>query len=155
MGRGAVDVQTGEQLVITRRLLTMRVKGAGVAVDVERVREVVRGKNLVSVPLSSAPVRGIMNLRGSVVTVLDFAVLAGFGEECSGDRVVLVRDGREEVGILVDEVRDVFEIASDELLLLDGDDTFSDSVGRCEGFYLDGTLHAVVDLDSILGRESP
>jgi chemotaxis signal transduction protein len=69
--------------------------------------------------------------------------------------VVLVRDGREEVGILVDEVRDVFEIASDELLLLDGDDTFSDSVGRCEGFYLDGTLHAVVDLDSILGRESP
>ena len=135
------------------RLLTMRVGEARVAVNVGRVREVLRATDLVPVPLVPAPVCGIVNLRGNVVTVLDFGALVGSREECSGNRIVLVRDGREEVGILVDEVYDVREIDQEDVFALDREDAGLNSAVLSGGFYHQGILYAVIDLEEIMGRE--
>lgn len=76
------------------------------------VREVVNPAAMSSVPRAPAAVRGIMNLRGRVVTVVDLAALLGIAAPAQAPlaptvlpgKVVLLDRGRRDLGLLVGEV---------------------------------------------------
>ncbi len=73
------------------------------------VREVVQPSQMSRVPRSPKSVRGIMNLRGRVVTVVDLAALLGVGwregetPQLQG-KVVLLDRGRRDLGLLISDV---------------------------------------------------
>jgi len=77
-------------------------------------------KNLVLTPVHEAPafVRGIINLRGNIVTVIDLSRKLGL--ESTGiqpsTRNVIVRHDREMVGFVVDAVDDIVEIEMSTIL---------------------------------------
>ena len=134
------------------RVLTVRVGEARFAFYVTGVQEVLRDVAVFPVPLVGGAVAGIMNLRGEVITALDFGALVGVESEGAGGRTVLVRDGGELVGLLVDEVFDVFDIAATEIFSLDNAFEGLKETPICRGFYHRGVLHGLVDLDTVLGR---
>lgn len=74
------------------------------------VREVVNPAAMSSVPRAPAAVRGIMNLRGRVVTVVDLAAMLGVATPAPAQgasppgKVVLLDRGRRDLGLLVGEV---------------------------------------------------
>lgn len=72
------------------------------------VREVVNPAAMSGVPRAPAAVRGIMNLRGRVVTVVDLAALLGItaaqAPAMLPGKVVLLDRGRRDLGLLVGEV---------------------------------------------------
>jgi purine-binding chemotaxis protein CheW len=77
-------------------------------------------KNLLLTPVHEAPdyVRGIINLRGNIVTVIDLRRKLGL-EPISlqpSTRNVIVKLDREMVGLLVDAVDDIIEIDSATIL---------------------------------------
>ena len=82
-------------------------------VEVMKVQEVLRSQPMTRVPLASSSVRGLINLRGQIVTAVD--VRARFGlPPLSGDRepmnvVLATSDG--VVSLLVDEIGDVLELS--------------------------------------------
>jgi len=87
------------------------------AVDVMRVKEVLK---LVEItPVAGAPdfVLGVINLRGSVVTVVDARCRFGLPQYESDDasRIILVDKGNDVVGILVDRVGQVLNISPDDI----------------------------------------
>lgn len=87
----------------------------GVALD--RVQEINRLVEPTFVPLMEPYLRGVINLRGNLVTVLDLGVIVR-GEPAGSSakaRTVVVEIGEEICGLCVDEVGDVVEVAPDDV----------------------------------------
>lgn len=93
----------------TRQFVTFRIDGHLLGVDVLHVREINRALDITPVQLAPAYVRGLVNLRGQAVTVLDLGVRLGLGRRVvtpESHNIVLKRD---EVGLLVDAIGDVVQ----------------------------------------------
>lgn len=82
------------------------------AVDINRVKEIVRLPDITPVPRSPQFVSGICNLRGSVLPVIDtrtrFSMAAG--EVTDHTRLLVVESGGVQTSLLVDQVREVLRI---------------------------------------------
>ena len=83
-------------------------------VDVMQIREVLRYTEITPVPGAPYFVLGIINLRGNVVTVIDTRTRFGLtpGEIDNNTRIVIVEVDKQVVGMLVDSVADLEEVAA-------------------------------------------
>lgn len=98
---------TGERLFTTFYL-----DGHLFGVEVGTVQEVIRYQEITSVPLAPPIVRGLINLRGQIVTAVDLRRCLDMQERIP-DRLpmnVVVQTGDETVSLLVDEIGDVLKL---------------------------------------------
>lgn len=97
----------------TQQLCTFFVADRFFGVDVTRVQEVIRYQEITPVPLASSVIRGLINLRGQIVTALDMRARLGLPARANGDLPmnVVVRTDDGAVSLLVDEIGDVVEVA--------------------------------------------
>jgi purine-binding chemotaxis protein CheW len=88
-----------------------------IGIDIHQVEEINRQVDVTPVPQSSPQVRGVINLRGEVVTVVDLRKVLDMGqiEIDEHSRTVVVNCGNEEIGLLVDRVADVVRERADQL----------------------------------------
>jgi purine-binding chemotaxis protein CheW len=88
-----------------------------IGVDIQHVEEINRQVNVTPVPHSPPHVRGVINLRGEVVTVVDLRKVLDMGETevNQNSRTVVVNSGSEEIGLLVDRVADVMQARTDQI----------------------------------------
>lgn len=86
-------------------------------VDLRQVHEINRHVDATPVPHAPEFVRGVVNLRGEVVTVVDLRAVLGIdGEVARGERrCVIIDAGGEKTGLLVDRIADVVAIGADQL----------------------------------------
>ena len=89
------------------RVLVVRVGDAEYGIPVEQVREVARADRVTRVPGAPALVRGIVNVRGVVVTVLELSRLLDAPRAVTSSSIVLLEHGSRLIGLAVDAVRDV------------------------------------------------
>ena len=84
-------------------------------VEVHRVQEVIRAQKMTRVPGAAEVVRGLMNLRGQIVTALDMRRRLGLMDE-SGEATmnVVVRTPDGPVSLLVNEIGDVIVVETDQ-----------------------------------------
>jgi purine-binding chemotaxis protein CheW len=91
------------------------------AMDIRTVREIIQYGPMTTVPLMPDFVRGVINLRGAVVPVIDLHARFGRPAATVGKKTCIVifdavRDGeRVELGLLVDAVSEVIDIAADQI----------------------------------------
>jgi purine-binding chemotaxis protein CheW len=91
------------------------------AIDILAIKEIIEYRNLTTVPLMPECVRGVLNLRGAVVPVLDLQSRFGRAASQVGKRTCIVivelntAHGRQVVGVLVDAVNEVLDIALDAI----------------------------------------
>lgn len=81
-------------------------------VEVMKVQEVIRYQEMTSVPLASSVVRGLINLRGQIITAIDMRRRLELRER-PADQLpmnVVVRTDDSAVSLLVDEIGDVLEV---------------------------------------------
>ena len=113
---GAAAARAGR----TRRYCAFVVDGLLVGIEVHWVAEVIRPQPMTPVPHAGAGVRGLINLRGQIVTAVDLRHRLGL-PAASADapqRHVVVRVGDEAVSLLVDEARDVVEVDEESFELV-------------------------------------
>lgn len=102
--------------------LTFQLAGEEYAIGISPVREIIAYGPLTTVPQAPPSVRGVFNLRGSVVPVIDLAIKFGLRASPLTNRtsiVILELDLANEktiVGILADAVHQVVEWLDDEIL---------------------------------------
>jgi purine-binding chemotaxis protein CheW len=84
-------------------------------VDVTKVQEVIRYQELTPVPLASRVVRGLINLRGQIVTAIDLRRRLDLPERAAGrlPMNVVVRADDGVVSLLVDAIGDVVSVDED------------------------------------------
>jgi len=91
------------------------------AMDIRTVREIIQVGPMTTVPLMPGFVRGVINLRGAVVPVIDLQARFGRPRATVGKKTCIVifdalRDGeRVELGLLVDAVSEVIDIAPEQI----------------------------------------
>jgi purine-binding chemotaxis protein CheW len=102
--------------------LTFMLGGETFAIGILAIKEIIEYHDLTLVPMMPACVRGVINLRGAVVPVMDMQTR--FGREPSPITkrtcIVIVEleaadGGRQVVGVVVDGVNEVLEIASSDI----------------------------------------
>lgn len=99
-------------------LATFYVANLLLGIPISEVEEISRHCAVTPVPSAPQSVRGVMSLRGEVVTVLDLRVVLGLGktEYTRQTRNVIVQAAGERIGLLVDRVANVVRAASADLL---------------------------------------
>lgn len=81
------------------------------AIPVLSVQEVVKPQTVTPVPLSQEHIRGLINLRGQIVTSVSIRKLFGLDEDLSSDHMnIIVRGDDSLISFVVDEILDVFEV---------------------------------------------
>ena len=93
-------------------LLAFRVAGQDYALDIMTVREIRSSTLATSLPRAPSFVRGVINLRGMVLPILDLARRLGIGEEAGLTRnvtIVVDHEGRS-FGLMVDAVSDIITV---------------------------------------------
>ena len=96
----------------TRQLCTFLLDTLLFGIEVTNVQEVIRYQEMTAVPLASSVVRGLINLRGQIVTAIDMRARLSLPERTNGDLPmnVVVRTADGIVSLLVDEIGDVVEV---------------------------------------------
>lgn len=97
------------------RLLVWRAGLMRCAVPIERLREVLPAVAVAALPGAPAAVCGVANVRGTLVTVVDCRRLLGEADGLLPDATVLVDFGGCTVGLAVDAVEDLVEVADSAL----------------------------------------
>jgi len=105
----------------TRQYLTFQLGEEVFAIDVSHVREILEFNTVTKVPKTPEYMRGVINLRGSVVPVLDMRLKFGMTmtEKTVNTCIIVVEvslDGETTIiGALVDSVQEVFELEPDKI----------------------------------------
>lgn len=104
-----------------QQYLTFTLSGEMFAVGILNVREIIEYGQLTEIPMMPAFIRGVINLRGAVVPVIDLAARFGSKQSEIGRRTCIVivemqvEEDTHEIGIVVDAVSEVLEIALSEI----------------------------------------
>jgi purine-binding chemotaxis protein CheW len=146
------DVNTGS----TIQYSTFYVAGLFFGIDVLKVQEVLRYQEMTTVPLAPAVVRGLINLRGQIVTALDIRDRMRMKPRPAETTPmnIVVRSDEGVVSLLVDEISDVLEV-SKSTFELPPPSLPPEQRDLIQGLYkLESRLLLVLDTERVLNVQS-
>ena len=121
-------------------------------IDIFRVHEIIRMREITPIPRTNTYVRGIINLGGKTIPVVDLSVRLQLDnpEETDDTRIIVVENEGGNIGFIVDEVTEVITLQADQIedtpaLVTDVSADFVKAVARC-----DDRLITLLDLDKTL-----
>lgn len=152
------EVSTSSSAIDNDEMLqwvTFRLEQETYGVNVMQVQEVLRYSDIAPVPGAPSYVLGIINLRGSVVTVIDTRSRFGLmpADVTDNTRVVIIESDKQVIGILVDSVAEVVYMKASEIELAPNvgtDESAKFIKGVCNR---DDELLILVDLDKLLSDD--
>jgi purine-binding chemotaxis protein CheW len=103
------------------QFLAFTLGGETFAMDIRSIREVIQFGGITNVPLMPPFIRGVINLRGSVVPVIDLFVRFGRPATAVANRTCIVileltqGEATAELGVMVDNVSEVLSIGESEV----------------------------------------
>jgi purine-binding chemotaxis protein CheW len=143
MSLGLVSDQ--EQLVV------FEVADESFGIDINAVQEIIRLQQITEVPRAPMHVKGVINLRGKVIPVVDLREKLGFmqGEETKSSRIVVVDITGTTVGMIVDAVTEVLRIGSEQIeepsSIIESYEQYLRGIGK-----IDNRLILLLDLVKVL-----
>lgn len=135
-----------------RELIAIRIGAQEFCVDVMCVREIRGWTPATPLPQSPPFVRGVINLRGTVLPIVDLAARLGFAsaEPSARHAIVVAQIGHQVVGLLVEGVSDIFTVTDDKIQPTP--DVASEMAKKfVRGVIaMDGRMISLIALDSVL-----
>jgi purine-binding chemotaxis protein CheW len=118
---GSQTVDDGTEAVDRQQYLTFTLRTELFAIGIRRVKEILEYGRVTAVPMMPECIRGVINLRGAVVPVVDLAVLFWRQNSKASRRTCIViiegagDGGSQDIGIVVDAVNEVLEIRDEDI----------------------------------------
>ncbi|MBN2417830.1 MAG: chemotaxis protein CheW [Deltaproteobacteria bacterium] len=146
MANHADTKHTGNKTV---ELATFYVGDSLCGMDILKVQEINKLLEMTEVPLAPDYVRGILNLRGQIVTVIDLGSKLSLSDtETTGDtRNIIVNSNGEYIGLLVDRIGDVERTEEDKI------ESPPANIGKIQGRFFEGVFKKENSLIGILNVE--
>jgi purine-binding chemotaxis protein CheW len=142
--------------MMAQMFCTFHVGDLYLGIEVERIQEVLRDSVVTAVPRAPSAIRGLINLRGQIVTAVDLRTRFGLpSRDSDATSTLLVLDGADQLlSLVVDRVGDVVEVEDDHFE--EPPDTLqSDSRRLIRGAYkLEHNLLLVLDTDHAFNLEA-
>lgn len=108
---------TPEERAESRRFLFVSVDNVDYGIDISIVQEIIVIQEISPLPGMRPFCKGVINIRGMIVPVIDLRVKIGL-QSCSYDEnacIVVVLLGGEQIGMIVESVREVIQILPSQL----------------------------------------
>jgi purine-binding chemotaxis protein CheW len=120
------------------------------AIDTSKVQVINKMMDITTVPKAPAYIRGLINLRGSIVTVVDPYIKLGIdSKDKTCENIIILETEDEVIGILVDKVTEVIEIDTEELKNISS--SKEDDRDYIKGtINLKGNIITLIDVDVLL-----
>ncbi len=113
------SAQAAAQAVISdvRQMVVFRLADGVYGMDIQYVREINRISEFTPIPNAPIYVKGIINLRGTIVPVVNLGLRFGLNENehTKDTRIVVIESGDNTLGLVVDQVSEVLRIPADEI----------------------------------------
>ena len=137
------------------QLVVFDLAGEHYGVDIANVREIIQMQAVTCIPGSAAFVKGMINLRGVVIPVIDLRQRFGFPEADNDKdtRIIVISTEKQDIGMIVDSVTEVLRIPADSI------EPTSSVLSNDNTGYLRGTaklpdrLVILLDVKALLGGE--
>lgn len=137
------------------RYLTFFLAQEEYGLEILKVREIIGMLPITRVPRTPGAVLGVINLRGKVIPVLDLRVRLGMEAAEAAERpcIIVVHARGVELGVLVDQVSEVVNVASEDIddapqFGMEVDTDFLLGIAKSEG-----TVRLLLDIDRVLTNQ--
>jgi purine-binding chemotaxis protein CheW len=140
----------------TMQFVTFRLHGRTYGIPISCVREINKSSSLTRVPNTEEFVEGVMNLRGSVIPVINVRKrfrLAPDGAEKRRGKLIIIEFDEAPVGLIVDDIAEVVRISassieSDREKMAEIGTEYVEGLGKTD----DGIL-PILDVNKLIGKE--
>lgn len=149
---GTDDISTQEVEDKGRRYLIFVIDDLKLGVDAEFVVEILSSHTATALPLVPSYVRGIFNMRGQIIPVLDIRRRLGKSDNEAENLLVVLNYDNTQIGILVDAVDQMVEIADEDILPMPAQNMQRFVSGMCTIPDGSGTM-LVLDCGQLLRNE--
>ena len=142
----AIDISLGQD-----QLVVFEVGNEAFGIDISSVQEIIRFQQITDVPRAPMHVKGVINLRGEVIPIIDLRDKFGLAqtEETKSSRIVVVDVLGSTVGMIVDAVSEVLRIGTDQIespsSIIESYEKYLRGIGR-----LDERLILLLDLERLI-----
>lgn len=140
---------------IDYKMVTFSLAGKDYGIDIMKVKEISKAKRFTYVPNAEPYVRGVYNLRGDIISMIDLRIMfnlpAQKREDDSFEDMIILRLDEYLIGIIVDEIDKVVGINSESIQPphpIFGDINIKFIKGVVEN---EGRLYLILDVEKILG----
>lgn len=144
----AEEIEQDQYLILT-------VKGQEFGIQAMRIQEITAMLDIAEVPNAPRYIEGILNLRGRLVSVLNFRKRFGFEEKAHDEdtRIIIMEHAGFPVGIIVDIVEEVIKISNDKVQQVPPTATSSLPEGYITGVgIMDNRMIILLDIDRVLNK---
>ncbi len=102
---------------MTLQFVIFRVGQQQYAVEIHRVSEVINYREITPLPAAPSFLDGMIDLRGSIIPVLDLRKRLGLTElrNTTQTRILVIRQKKKRIGLVVDSAEEVYPIESDDI----------------------------------------
>ena len=145
--------------VLDNKYLTFLLNNENYGISIRDVKEIIKIMDITEIPKTSSFLKGVINLRGKIIPVVDLRVRFGFEKKEYTKRTciiiveVLMQGAEKNVGIIVDTVSDVIGINRNEI-------ESSENSARCFGeefieglAKVKGRVVILLEVDKILNNQ--
>ena len=100
-----------------KQLVVFKLGKEEFGVDINKVKEIIRWEDVTRIPNTSPYIKGVINLRGSIIVVNDLAMKLGLSsKEIDNDtRILVVEVGDNTVGMIVDSATEVLRLGGEKI----------------------------------------
>ncbi|MBU5488449.1 chemotaxis protein CheW [Clostridium sp. MSJ-8] len=123
------------------------------AVETEKVQAINDMMEVTRVPKSPKYIKGLINLRGSIKSLVDINLLLNLKTVNEPNTIIILKVQEEEIGITVDEVEEVLDIDEKEIQQLENSNTGATNANSqyIRGIInVEGKLLTIIDIDNLL-----
>lgn len=131
--------------------LIFSISDVSYGIEIEYVTEIIGIQPITPVPNTPDYVKGVTNIRGTIVPVVDMRILFALGEKNYDERTCIVLIGGENmhIGIIVDAVEDVLKFAPEDILPPKRSSTGEKSIYIKAIGKIGGKVKQIIDIYSI------
>jgi len=141
------------------KYLTFSLADEEYGIGILKVKEIIGMMSVTSVPQTPGFVKGVINLRGKVIPVVDLRLKFGMEESAYTERTCIIvvevtnRQGRVQIGIIVDAVSEVLNIKAGDIEETPTFGTSFDSDFILGMAKIEGSVKILLDIDRILSHD--
>ncbi len=137
----------------TKQFIVIKLGDEQYGIDIKYIDNIVRMQHITRVPKVDAYLKGVINLRGEVIPVMSIRIKMGLEPdvETKSSRIIILKlEQQGMIGVIVDEVKEVVTLESDQIEKMaydskDDKNSFLCGIGKC-----DGGLISLLDLNSVV-----
>ena len=137
-------------------IIVFRIGDITIGLPITEVREIFKSPTITPVHTAFPYVNGVINLRGSIVTIIDLSQRMGLAinQDSKAVHIVLVEFGEELIGLLVNGIEDSVFASSDDFFPVPATVNGADNHFFRALFRREEDLVAMLDLDATLDIEA-